>query len=459
MSTTTVREASLIIAVVGGFALLVLVALQAGQTMPALVVLPLVVPLCLAGAYVMALAGAGSTSAILAFFVVMLFVNDAVFRVRAPGDIGLDWQNGLKFVLWAGAAAIGLANLGRVRIAAGGASLAFFGVYILACLASAAYSASPLYSFATALGLASMPLLSLVLAERVGERHLLATAALVLTLFAAVGWVVYFAVPELGRSPFVTKDGLIERFCGIAGQANSLGKVMAVYLAILFLLWHRGHWRVAAVLPLAAFGLFTLLAADSRSSLLALLVGIALVLARQSLWRLGLALLALVAGLILLETVPLRQVTTLLSGASRSGDPTEVFTLTGRTELWEFVWERILAAPWLGYGYNAGKFVLPQFLGIGTLVEDAHNMWLQNLLSVGAVGTLPLALASAALLVDYLRWPSPMRDLVFGMVMVYGMTSSGAFGVAPNLLSLVLFIGIALAATERESTMIRGRPA
>jgi len=37
---------------------------------------------------------------------------------------------------------------------------------------------------------------------------------------------------------------------------------------------------------------------------------------------------------------------------SRSGDPTEVYTLTGRLEIWDVAWKQINLSPILGYGYN-----------------------------------------------------------------------------------------------------------
>ena len=444
------KDAGLVAATTVAFGVLAVLSLYASLQHPALVVISLVVPLCLAAALVLALACAGNVWAMVVFFVVLVFFNDGYFRARAAGEAGLDWQNGAKFVLWTGAIAIGVTHFNRIRGLLTGPVLPLIGAYFLFALISALYSPSPLFSFATAWGMLAMLLFALAVVATLSERQILVSFAVTLWIFVLVGWAVFFAVPELGRSPFITNAGVVDRICGIAGQANALGRVLALFLALVFLLWYRGHWSALATLPFAVTGFVTLLAADSRSSLLALIFSIAAVIARRSMWLLGVSLLGLLATFLLLQLIPLREILQSLSGVSRSGDPTEVFTLTGRTELWEFAWSKVLLSPWLGYGYNSGKFVLPQFLGLGISVEGAHNMWLENLLSVGFIGTLPLAGAFALMALDYLRAPLPMRDIFLFLVLIYGMTESATFGTVPSVLTFAIFIGVAMNARRTE---------
>ena len=437
------REAGLVALTTLVVFLLFTVSLRAGAAVPALILLPALAGVLVVGGLVLLHACAGHRTATLCFLFVLVFVNDALFRVREPGDIGLDWQNALKLGLWGGAACIGVfraAEYGHLfRRPAVVLAACYLGFGLLSCL----YSASPTYSFGTAFGMLSLLLLAAALGP-LPERLVLLWFACSLACFVLAGWVVYYAVPSLGRSPFITADGsLIERICGLAGQANALGCVLAVYLGVVFLMWYRGHYGLLLVVPLGALGLFTLLAADSRTALLAWLVGVAAVVARRTLWLWGASLLAGTAGLTLILLTPLRTLAGMSGGLSRSGDPTELFTLTGRTEIWAFVWDRIVLQPWFGYGYNSSKFILPLFLGLpGLTVDEAHNTWLQNLLGTGIIGTAPLVALMVVQLVLYVRSPDPFRDLFLFIVLVWGVTVAGAYGSTPTVMTLAVFISL-----------------
>lgn len=423
-------------------AALFMLSLAVGRDQPALLVLPLALAGCAAAAIILLYACCGSAPATIAFLAVLIFVNDALFRVREPGDLGLDWQNAMKFALWAGAAAIGVGQLGRSWRLLRGLPVKLVLIWLGIDLLSSFYSASPSYSFSTAFGAGAMLLLAAALAEILTEKQALLTLALSLCAFVLAGWVVYYAIPALGRSPFITADGsIVERLSGLAGQANALGCSLAVFLAATFLLWYRGHCGLLIVLPLAGIGLFTLLAADSRTSLLAILIGAAAVMVRRSLWVWGSSLLAGSVGAILIAAVPLRTLLGFTSEFSRSGDPTEMVTLTGRTEIWAFVWDKIQLEPWFGYGYNSSKFILPLFLGLpGLTVDEAHNTWLQNLLGTGVVGTAPLVALVVVQLVLYVRSPDPFRDLLLFVMLVWGITVAGAYGSTPTVMTLMVFM-------------------
>ena len=419
-----------------------LLALLVAAEQPALMILPLALAVSVTAGIVMLFAFCGSAPAMIAFLFVLVFVNDGLFRVRAPGDLEMDWQTVMKFALWAGAAAIGIGQIGRSWRLFCRPSVALILTWLGIALLSSFYSASAVYSFSTAFGMAAMLLLAAGTSVTLTEKQALLTVALSLCVFALAGWVVYFAVPELGRSPFITADGsIVERICGLAGQANALGGALAVLLAASFLLWFRGHCGLLTVAPMAAIGMFTLLAADSRTALLAFLIGAAAIVARRSLWRFGASLLAASVGAMLIAAVPLRTLFGMIGGMSRSGDPSEMLTLTGRTEIWAFVWDKIQLQPWFGYGYNASKFILPLFLGLpGLTVDEAHNTWLQNLLGTGIVGTAPLVALVIVQLVLYVRSPNSFRDMLLFIMLVWGITVAGPYGSTPTVMTLLVFM-------------------
>ena len=442
-----VRDMVLSVIVVTVFAGLTVAAFTASRELSALAVVPLALPAGICVGLLVLWACAGSGPALLTYFAILVFVNDALFRTREAGEIGLDWQNAMKFALWGGAAAIGLCHLGAARRMALSPPFLLGFVYAAYAMVSSLYSEAFAYSFGTAFGVLAMILLALAVSVRLEERQILLTCTLTLWLFVLIGWLVYYAVPDLGRSPFLTVDNeLVERICGIAGQANALGRVLAIMLGLVFLLWYRGQCGLGLALPIVVTGLVTIMAADSRSSLLALLIGIAAVLANRSLWSLAGFLLGGLVGVLTFLGIPLRELLHSLARFSRSGDPTEVFTLTGRTDIWTFAWDKIDQSPWIGYGYNSAKFILPKFLDLGIQIDDAHNMWLQSLLAGGIIGTIPLVLLFAWLLLRYITRPDPVRDLFAIMTLIYGITSSGAFGSTANLLTLMIFVGAGLAA-------------
>jgi exopolysaccharide production protein ExoQ len=67
-------------------------------------------------------------------------------------------------------------------------------------------------------------------------------------------------------------------------------------------------------------------------------------------------------------------------------------TLTGRTDMWPLVWEKIQANPWLGYGYNAfwrgyDSDAAYIWYTIGWEPTHPHNGFLELLLTFGVIGT------------------------------------------------------------------------
>jgi O-antigen ligase len=145
--------------------------------------------------------------------------------------------------------------------------------------------------------------------------------------------------------------------------------------------------------------------------------------------------------------IPVSKLMQLSGSLSRSGDPTELLTFTGRTEIWSFAWDKILDNPWVGYGYNSSKFILPQFAGLpGLVIDEAHNMLLQNLLGVGVIGTVPLLCLFLTLIAAYLRRLEATRDGFTFLNLIWGITVAGSFGSTPTVMSLATFCGLALAA-------------
>jgi O-antigen ligase len=140
----------------------------------------------------------------------------------------------------------------------------------------------------------------------------------------------------------------------------------------------------------------------------------------------------------------------LLMSVSRSGDASEVLTLTGRTDLWSFVLGKVAERPLFGYGFNSAETVLSRdWYGNADAGYSAHNVLLQSLLTVGIVGTLPFALVYALLIHRWLtEQQQTLASYLTPYLMILGITEIHIASM-PVLLSLVVFLAMASEACRR----------
>jgi O-antigen ligase len=403
------------------------------------------VPLGLLGglvaAGVVAAAYAGSRTALLSYFVVLAFVTDAQFRARGAGEIEADWQSMLKFALWLGAGLIGAGHLPPLDRLLRHPGSALWLVYIVVALVSSLYSPVPFYTLGCSVALLCFYMFAYALARTLSLPAILWAFVGTMTVFNLASWVVFYQDPELGSSMAWTMDGVFFRMSGLAGQATNLGSICAKYLGALFLLWWSGRCRLVTASIFGALGVTTLLATDSRTMMVVVVLGAVGVVLSRSAWALaGGALVAILAFGVSLAFPQLLD--GLSQKLSRSGDAAEIYTGNGRLEIWNFVWAKIMEAPVLGWGYNSSKVILAQYYGFenGLMVDSAHNMFLQSLLSVGFLGTLPLLLLLGWLAAKCLARPSPILAYFFIFVVIASLSDTGALGTTPTVLTLLFML-------------------
>lgn len=426
--------------------LLVAAALFAGSvlmadTVPWAPLIPLgLVAAGLAGWLVLA-AACGSPVAIMMYFAALVFLINAQFRVREAGDISGDWQSALKFLIWIGAGVIGAPHLPSARALLRRPGSALWLAYIAIALISSLYSPAAGYSFGCALALLCLFAFAFALVTRLSPSQMLWTVGITLTLFNVAGWVIFFADPELGVSAAFTNSGIMMRMCGLAGQATNLGAICALGVGVIFVLWYEKRCGTTAALLLGGFAFVTLLKSDARTTEIATIIGIGLVLASRSNKLVIGASLACVSTVLLLQVFP--KIPAALSASfSRSGDPTEIYTGNGRLQIWDFAWQQICLSPVFGYGYNSSKVVLGSHVGFsnGLMVDSAHNMYLQNLLSVGVLGTAPLIGLLGYLIYKCCTRPVPIVLYVLVAVLISSISDTDAIGTTPTLMTVMLFV-------------------
>ncbi|MFC0406621.1 O-antigen ligase family protein [Roseomonas elaeocarpi] len=428
-------------AAVLGFTALCAASILYSADQPLLVLVPLGLIGAVLGAWVVAMAFAGSPLAIMAYFAVLTFVNDGQFRVRGAGETDADWQSALKFALWIGAGVIGAGHVRLAKQLLGRPEAVLWIGYILMALVSSLYSPLPGYSFGCALALLCFFGFACALLTRLSESRALWTFAVGMVAFHIGSWVAFYALPELGSAPTWTLSGTLMRMCGLAGQATNLGYLDAQFIGAVFLLWWAGRCSLLMAVLLMGFGAVTLVASDCRTMMLAVVLGIAVVVASRSAWLMALTILGSLLLAVLFMLFP-GILSVLGSRFSRSGDAAEMTTLTGRMEIWDFAWSQINESPIIGWGYNSSKVVLGQHLGFenGLVVDNAHNLFLQSLLSVGAVGTVLLIAILLLLIVRLFLRPAPILAFYTVIVCVGAVSDTVAVGTTPTLLTLQLLM-------------------
>jgi len=402
---------------------------------------PLGVVLLGVAAWIVAAAFAGSRAAIITYLAVVVFLTDGQFRVRDAGDIDVDWQSLLKFAVWAGAGVIGAGHLPSLDKLLSRTGPACWSAYIFFALISSTYSPVPGYSLGCAFSLLCLFAFSFAVVTKLSESEILWTLSLSLTVFCLIGWVVFYAYPALGTSVAWTYGGIYYRMCGIAGQANNLGAVCIKAVGAAFLLWYAGRCRLLPALVLGGIGVATLLGSDARTGMIAIVVSVAAVVLSRSRWALAGGVVTVLVAYIASQSQP-HMLDSLGSHFSRSGDPSELYTLTGRLEIWDFVWRKVLEAPWLGWGYNSGKVILGQNYGFtnGLMVDSAHNLYLQNLLSVGFVGMAPMVYLLIWLSVRFLIRPVSVVTYFLVGILISSISDTDALGTTPTVMTLVFML-------------------
>jgi O-antigen ligase len=359
-------------------------------------------------------------------------------------DVGINLDRLLRLLIGMGALVIGLAYLPKTYRLVLKPPAIFLLVYVLFALLSTVYSATPGYTFETGMILFGFILFSAAAARVLTLKAALMTIAVSLGLFVALSWGVYLVLPEAGRTSAWTLLGYVYRLDGLTAHANILGRVVMLFLGAIFLLFVYRYARLQLLIAPALLGLATLAFSDSRTSMLAFAAALMVFALRRLPWLLILVCLAMIAAVLyLLYLSWLGAGTEVLEALSRTGSADEIATLTGRTELWAVVVEKIKESPWLGYGYGASHFILSRDVtGFGWDHPHAHNMILQSLLNVGVIGTLFLVLALTWQAEALVKRPAAFRDLLFILVVITGLTEAAALRPEPNTLILLWFMSL-----------------
>lgn len=208
---------------------------------------------------------------------------------------------------------------------------------------------------------------------------------------------------------------------GLWYEKNQMGIVMvaSATAAAACLAAESRRRRLPVLVLLISAGL--VLATQSKTSLLCLIVGVGLVFSVWAMRKGGpaFAVVGIWCGVVVMAGVGYVAVT----------DPAMVLTalgkdpsLTGRTDIWAALMQRVDQYPWTGYGYSAfwGRDSIPaDFIRQQTQwpVPSAHNGWIDLLIQLGWPGAiLTGAVVAFAALATLIRLPlAGMHEGYFGL--------------------------------------------
>ncbi len=198
-----------------------------------------------------------------------------------------------------------------------------------------------------------------------------------LRLFLLANVLAYFMLP----TPVLRHQSAVFRFCTmICPQANACGTLFAMGAA-LSLAYSDRTTRFRQSIWFAVFAVLTLMT-GSRTAIVAL-VGVSLLTMPFAPRSQAVSLLAMVGGALLVLASP--EASTTISEQFVRGDVSDVYSLTGRLDIWKDALSRWWQSPIWGGGYYCTR--------AESYGRYAHcdSMFLDALVQTGAIGSLLLS--------------------------------------------------------------------
>ncbi len=233
-------------------------------------------------------------------------------------------------------------------------------------------------------GLIRIYLLAIYLAMRYTIREQMRFITFALSVSAVLS-IICSSIPSFGG--IHTAPELLGMWSGIFGHKNELGYMMAWSAGVcihLALSVNRFRWFLWII-----FGISVCLIILSRSttSLVILLTMILLLPFYESLKKTNYKLQVVMVGsaIILLVTISMLIANNIDSLVGASGKD---LTLNGRTDLWDFIFAKIIERPWFGYGFYGfwDSEVAASIRVQHPWASNAHNGFLELVLELGLVG-------------------------------------------------------------------------
>lgn len=316
-----------------------------------------------------------------------------------------------------------------------------FGFYCLAIPGSV----TPLESMASTLSIACVVLLTVTALVQIGSVPVLRTLFHALSAFVILSWVAVFARPELGIFYEPIADGEFATRLGGLAHPNTLGQFSGLTIVLGLLLYskfnQRSRWRIIIILLAGA----ALAGSLSRTSMLATMVAIVFLYRetifhrKHAVYYLGLAIAGSMGLILMFGMTDMEQwIAGKLPFLSKSGDSEELFSATGRADIWSHAIHLIGEQPLTGYGAATSKYFLSDFS------LYTHNLILHIAFSTGIIGGLAAVLMCLGRAVALFTQPHPIADALVAFVLINGLFENVIFAILAGLPTMIWTVALCL---------------
>ncbi len=204
-------------------------------------------------------------------------------------------------------------------------------------------------------------------------------------------------LPQTGH---MTRDG---EGLGHATYSGSTA-ALSVLILILFCLLSTWRWpRVLFLMGMPILGAVILISANRLSmAITSVLVGLAICALGSRYITAGLLVCIGIIGTVFLMIDPdFGSIQNSVEYLSRDQSTEEIGSLSGRSSMWEAMWESFMESPLIGHGYFVTSSTGELYMWYVAKNWTAHNVLLQALVTTGIVGTSLLAAGLAVPMIAF----------------------------------------------------------
>ncbi len=380
------------------------------------------------------------------FLGLFLFITEANFRNRGLDDTSIDFQILLRIAVWAGVTAFSALYFRRVVSILFSVNARYLTFYCILCLLTTAISPIPLYTFVNA----TIQILFLIFAATLAINLSINQICLPIFYMSLAFHIISLALipifPELTIMQFWGLEEIGgQRITGLSGSANGYGQMAG--LAIVTTQYLRKKNVIKRNIYITSMLLFIgcILASWSRTSIFITLIGVMFI--EKDIFKKYKSTIILIGFIMIFSYLLVYDFDDILLKFSRNGSIDEIFTFTGRTDIWSAVWSESLKSPIFGYGYASTKMLLPQIFETdwGWSTVTAHNMFLQSLFATGLLGILLISMTLLIFFMICRRVNDGMLNYFLFLTIINGLFESGAIGPIPNKLTFIFFLSFFVA--------------
>ncbi len=325
--------------------------------------------------------------------------------------------------------------------------LSFPGLWLTLILvfyvASCTTAVNPTFAIASTGTLAVVIVTTVTACIQVGLLPVLTAIFYGMSVFVCASWFAYFAVPAVGVYQEATSGGrFAERMAGVA-HPNTLGQFSGLTIVLGTFLFTKYNFRSVFRVGILILAGVALIMSFSRTSLgaavIALLFGFRSNLLKRkfALPYLALAVAGVAALIVIGNTTDFDSaISEKLASFSKSGDASEIYTATGRSEIWAYAIELISKSPVTGYGPSSSKELMQEYS------RYTHNLVLNVALSTGVVGgaCALLMVLSRLSLIFWRR--NTLADTLVVFLIVNGLFENMMFSILAGMPTVVWVVAL-----------------